>query len=149
MRSMSKKAMNYFIFFGLILLTLFQTSCEKNNGDKEGGNALLGKWQIQSDTSFAGIGLNNHAVTYTGQTDDFFNFRADGTLWIEENGKLTVLDYSSISNTSITITSFLNDSNGATSTCTVKEQMRNAISISSPILLTPGGTFGRIVHLSR
>jgi hypothetical protein len=110
---------------------------------------LSGKWNILSDSSFSGVGVSNHAVNYTGQIGDYFDFKPDGELFIEENGKLDMLSYAFTSDSTITIDSFLNDANGVSETCDITDLTINHAIISTPILETPGGTFGRKVHLTR
>jgi hypothetical protein len=49
---------------------------------------VLTKWSIVDDSAFSGVGLNNHPVNYTGQKGDYFDFRADGNLYIKEGSTL-------------------------------------------------------------
>ena len=72
------------------LISFFIVSCKKNSYPANGINAdITGKWNILSDSTFFGVGIDNHPVNYTGKTDDYFDFRTDGNLYIK---KSTILD---------------------------------------------------------
>jgi hypothetical protein len=135
--------------FGPIAVIFFLLSCKKDTSSKNNNSTLLGKWSILSDSSFLGVGISNHAVNYVGQIADYFDFKTNGKLFIEEKGNLDVLSYTLTSDSTIIIDSFLNDASGVSETCEITDlTISNAI-ISTPILATPGGTFGRKVHLTR
>ncbi len=104
--------MKYKIFLGLTAFScLFIISCKKNS-PADGINAgrinatITGKWNILSDSTFSGIGMNNRAVNYTGKTGDYFDFRTDGNLYIKESTIFDTLAYSVSSDTTISIVSF-------------------------------------------
>jgi hypothetical protein len=146
MKSVIRKSMTRLILFRTAIITLFLVSCKKNFSYRENTSTLFGKWDILTDSSFVGVGLGNHAVTYVGQAGDYFDFKPTGELFVEENGKLNALAYAFTSDSTIIIDSFLD---GATETCEISDlSVHNAI-ISTPISMTPGGVFGKKVHLTR
>ena len=66
--------------YGIILM-IFLFSCGKKDSSPDvDGSRLNGKWHLVSDSSFAGVGLGNHAVNYTGRAGDYFDFRPGGHL---------------------------------------------------------------------
>jgi hypothetical protein len=68
-------------------------------------NALLiGKWTLVNDsTSGTGIGpkFTFYTNNYIGTGDDYFDFRADGNVYIKENGSLDTMTYSMASDTTV------------------------------------------------
>ena len=96
---------------------VFFTSCEKtavsNDESSLTGATILGKWNIISDSSYAGIGINNHPVNYTGVAGDYYDFRTDGNVYIKEGPAFDTLSYSNVSDTAITIQAFGGNFNGA------------------------------------
>ena len=134
--------------YGIILM-IFLFSCGKKDSSPDvDGSRLNGKWHLVSDSSFAGVGLGNHAVNYTGRAGDYFDFRPGGHLLIKENGTSAIVNYTVTSDTMVTIDSFLGP-DGSPETCYITALAANNIIIHSPIYLTPGGTFGRKVHLTK
>src|SRR5437868_15119021 len=93
MRSSTKENMKHLVQFETIIIIFFLLSCNKDTSSKENNNGLPGKWKLLSDSSFTGVGLGNHAVNYAGRIGDYFDFKPNGQLFIEENGKSDVVNY--------------------------------------------------------
>jgi hypothetical protein len=102
--------------------------------------AIEVRWNVVHDFYYAGVGLNNHSVDYFGVPGDYYDFRANGTLYRKESTTYDTLTYKIISDTLITIGSQQFTIQGLTS---------GTVTLSQPEILTPGGVFQRIVHLSR
>jgi hypothetical protein len=144
-----KQYMKYVILFGVIAVVFSLASCKKNVSPEEDNASIIGKWNIVTDSSHVGIGANNHLVVYTGKEGDYFNFSSNGKLYIKENIMLDTLQYNLTSDTTMTIDSFLDDSNGTSQTCTITNPAPHNTVISTAISYTPGGTFGRKVTLDK
>jgi hypothetical protein len=141
--------MKHLLYFATTIIIPLLLSCKKNASSAKDNSGLFGKWNIQSDSSFEGVGLNNHPVTYVGQSGDYFDFNPGGKLFVEENGKSEELNYSITSDSVIVIHSFLSNASGAPDSCKITDMTNNNVVISAAILVTPGGIFGRKVHLTR
>ncbi len=143
--------MRYLVTFALITAGCFFASCKKetlNNIDIKPG--MTGKWNVITDSTFSGVGLNNHPVNITGQAGDYFDFRTDGNLYIKEDITLETLSYTLTSDTTIVIDSFGGITlNGVPGTCFITDLMAHTVTITAPFLATPGGVFGRKVQLNR
>jgi hypothetical protein len=136
----------YLITAAALLLSFCSCKKDLTNGP---GTTTIGKWNLVSDSTFAGVGQNNHAVDYKGQAGDYFDIRANGFMYTKEEGILDTLQYSVVSNTEIVIQSFGINANGVQATSHITNFTSNSLVIASPIALTPGGQFGRKVTLSR
>ena len=42
---------------------------DKNSSNASGQSSLVAKWNIVTDSTFAGAGITNHAVDYSGQPE--------------------------------------------------------------------------------
>jgi hypothetical protein len=127
------------------LLCLY--ACKKSN-DAINLNSIVGKWNVLSDSTYAGVGIGNHPVNYNGQPGDYFNIMANGTIYTKEGLVLDTLSYHLVADTGIVITAFGVILNGTPSVNHVKFTGHNLV-ITSPTLLTPGGIFWRKTSLSR
>jgi hypothetical protein len=121
--------------------------CKKDSASFD-PNSILGKWNIVSDSAFVGVGLNNHQEVYSGHAGDYFNFVAGGTLYTKEGAVSNTLSYTAVGDTGMVVSSFGLIANGVPATSHVTLTTHTLI-IASPVALTPGGEFGRTVHLSR
>lgn len=69
---------------------------------------ILGKWNLAKDsTSSSFIGPTVNIAEYTGTADDYYDFKADGKVYIRENGVYSTMDYKVATDTSV----FLGDIN--------------------------------------
>ena len=141
--------MKYLISFGVIAVVFFVASCKKDVHPEENNASIIGKWNIITDSSYVGVAANNHLVVYAGQEGDYFDFSSNGKLYIKENGMLDTLQFNLTSDTTMTIDSFLDDSNGTSQTCTITNPAPHNAVVSTAISYTPGGTFGRKVTLDK
>ncbi len=143
--------MKHIILFGLtVFITLFLISCKKNSCPPNKTQAtIVGKWNILNDSTFFGVGINNHPVNYTGQTGDYFDFRTDGYVYTKEGASLDTLSYSLTSDTTILIASFGIILNGVSEMSHITNLTAHGVTINAPIVITPGGEFGRKVNLNR
>jgi hypothetical protein len=110
--------------------------------------SIFNKWQIVSDSTYAGVGINNHAVNYAGQPGDYFDIRTNDTIFTNEGAVLDTLSYKQLTDSTIVITSFgigLNGTLGASHYRFSAQSMH----IASPEIATPGGIFGRRITLSK
>jgi hypothetical protein len=138
------------LFVLAAFIAFFLVSCKKNSVPANDINASIsGKWNILSDSTFFGVGLNNHPVDYAGQTGDYFDIRTDGNIYIKEGAILDTLGYRLTSNTTILIVSFGIILNGVAETTHITSLTAHSATIDAPIVITPGGEFGRKVNLSR
>jgi hypothetical protein len=110
---------------------------------------IAGKWNIVSDSTFAGVGSSNHPVDYGGQPGDYFDFTSNGIIYTKEGLTLDTLNYTVTGDNSIVITAFGLIANGVPATSQIKTLTIHSLVIKAPTVLTPGGEFGREVYLSR
>ena len=143
--------MKYVISFGLIILiSFFLISCKKNSFSSiDICSTVLKKWNILNDSTFTGVGVNNHPVNYAGQPGDYFDFRMDGYIYIKEDPILDTLSYSLTSDTAILIASFGIILNGVPEVSRITNLTEHGVTIHAPLVVTPGGVFGRKVDLTR
>ncbi len=128
-----------------VSLMLFLNACKKQPVQA----SILGKWIILSDSTYVGVGANNHPVNYTGVAGDYFDFRNDGFAYTKEGPVLDTLSYKLVSNTSMIIEDFGAILNGVPETSSINKLTTHELLIAAPRVITPGGVFGRTVHLSR
>lgn len=127
----------------IAVLLIFISSCKKSASNAP--ESIIGKWNIQKDSTYTGVGLGNHQVTYNGQTGDHFNFSSNGHIYSMENSILDTLSYS-INSDSVMIPYFVGDAVGKG---LIAYPSIHTLIISSGYFLTPGGVFGRTVYLYR
>jgi hypothetical protein len=143
--------MKQIISFGLTtFIVFFLIYCKKNSVSANDINAtILRKWDILNDSTFIGVGINNHQENYIEQTGDYFDVRTDGFIYIKEGTVLDTLNYSLTSDTTILIASFGIISNGVPEISHITNLTAHGATISAPTVITPGGEFGRKVILKR
>ncbi len=133
-----------------VLFAFFSTSCRKNSIAVENISAtIVGKWNIVNDSTFIGVGINNHPVNYAGQTGDYFDIRKDGYIYMKEGTTLDTSSYKLTSGTTILTPSFGITLNGVTEVSHITNLSAHNATITAPTKLTPGGIFGRKVNLNR
>jgi hypothetical protein len=111
--------------------------------------AMLGKWNIVSDSTYAGVGSTNHPVDYAGTSGDYFNILANGIIYTKEGAQLDTLSYHMSADTGIVISSFGLTANGVPAVSKIITYTSTSLVIASPVFLTPGGVFWRKVTLSK
>jgi hypothetical protein len=110
---------------------------------------IMGKWNLISDSEYTGVGIGNHLVGYLGQTGDYFDFRTDQNLYIKEGSGYDTLGYKIVTDSTIIIADFGLILNGVQDTSKIVNFTADSVTIVTPIFDTPGGIFGRTVHLGR
>jgi hypothetical protein len=141
-----------FIFFSatLVFVSLQFISCKKNNSIiQDSQKGIVGKWQIKTDSSFAGVGANNHEEVYDGMPGDYFDIRTDSNIYLKESLLLDTLSYHIISDSTMIISTFGIIFNGVPTTCQIINLTAHTVTIKAPVALTPGGAFGRTISLTR
>jgi hypothetical protein len=141
-----------------LIILLYLAACHKTAVSSNESAGIIGKWNLVSDSNYEGVGSSNHAVDYTGQPGDYFNFSSDGHVYTKEGFVPDVLTYTMVSNFSIIISDFGLILNGVQDTSTITGLAGNygsgsntlkTIVIESPWFPTPGGLFWRKVTLNR
>ena len=123
---------------------------DKNSSNALGQSSLVAKWNIVTDSTFAGAGITNHPVDYSGQPGDYFDIRTNGYIYTKEGAVLDTLSYTLVSDTTIIIKPFgLAVNSVPPTTSHITNLTSNSVTIASPVFATPGGEFGRKVSLSR
>jgi hypothetical protein len=148
--------------FIYILLMLVLWSCTKNTASGPNINhsipvtTIIGNWSLVFDSTYTGVGTQNHAAVYSGQPGDYFNFSADGHVYTKEGNSLDTLKYSLLSASTIVIDSFGIALNGVPETSNITYQTYSDISVTihqatidAPVEPTPAGAFGRKVVLRK
>lgn len=146
--------LSFLAILPFLTVLLYLTACSKTKGSSNGTalTSITGKWSLETDSTFVGVGTGNHEVDYTGEPGDYFDFNTNGTVYTKEGDVLDTLTYKLLSDSTISISDFgfIGD------TCTVKsftastgEGTGQFLTITSPFFFTPGGTFGRKVSLVR
>ena len=128
-----------------LLLCLY--ACTKN-GDTINLASITGKWNILTDSTYAGAGSSNHPVNYSGRAGDYFNIIANGVIYTKEGVVLDTLNYTMVGDTAMVITAFGIIANGVPSVSHITFTGHN-LTITSPKALTPGGVFWRKTSLVR
>ncbi|MBZ5857308.1 hypothetical protein [Flavihumibacter profundi] len=137
-------------FGATTFIVFFLICCQKNSlPANDIKSAIPGKWNIVNDSTFIGVGINNHQVSYSGQAGDYFDFRSDGFLYTKEGAVLDTLSYSLASDNTILIASFGIILNGQPGMSYISNLTAHSLTITAPIVITPGGAFGRKVNLNR
>jgi|SRR5471030_1798751 len=92
------------------LIVLFVFSCIascKKSGDT-GPVTLVAKWNLVNDSTASGgaLPVPLAKTNYVGVPGDYFDFRADGKLYIEEGARYDTLAYNTTSGDSVVINNF-------------------------------------------
>jgi hypothetical protein len=122
---------------------------DKNSLSGLGQASLVAKWNIVTDSTYAGAGISNHPVDYSGQPGDYFDIRTNGYIYTKEGAVLDTLSYTLVSDTTIKIQPFGFGINSVPTTSHITNFTSNSVTIASPSFATPGGIFWRKVTLSR
>jgi hypothetical protein len=143
------KTKQIFLIAAGLLLCLY--ACKKPGCDPAmmGPVTIIRNWNIVSDSTFVGVGSNNHPVAYIGQPGDYFDFTTNGTIYTKEGAVLDTLSYKLLSDTSIVIGAFGITLNGVAETSRITNLTVHSLVIKAPIVATYGGTFGRKISLNR
>lgn len=99
--------------FILVMVCVALTRCKNEHvnpaaATPAAARLLLGKWSLVKDsTSSSFIGPAVNITEYTGTADDYYDFKADGKVYIKENGVYSTMAYTMATDTS----AFLGDVN--------------------------------------
>lgn len=143
-----------------LAVLLYLTACHKTtvSSTENESSGITGKWTVVTDSTFEGVGVNNHPVDYIGAVGDYFDFDStNGDVYTKEGAVLDTLTYKKVSNSSIIISDFGLFGNGVQDTSTLRTltavsglgDMVHTMVIESPWFPTPGGLFWRKVTLRR
>jgi hypothetical protein len=144
-----KKIMRAVISFFVVIMFGF-TSCKKDSSlSQKENHGILGKWNVITDSSFAGVGADNRPLYYTGREGDYFDFSSNGRLYVKENNIVNTYNYTSTSPATLIIDLFGISINGVPDSTVITYETPHTIIVYTPFIMTPGGTFGRKVHLWR
>lgn len=134
-------------FLATALLVLAGSMGCKSTGVVE-PNSLVTKWTLVRDSTSVSIGsANSITEKYTGVAGDYFDFRTDGKCYTREGNVYDTLAYQLIGSNRINIEKFGFSSAG--SPCTIDPFTAHKATITSPDLLSPGGTAYRSVSLTK
>jgi len=137
--------MKYSFSACLICFIITLVSCSKNDGT-DTSTFISGRWNIVADSTYDGVGIGNHLTVYKGDSGDYCNFNTNGFVDIKEGINLNTSHYKVISGSSV----FIDDFYGSPSdTAHIEKLNDNDIIVTTYIFPTPGGSFGRTLHLSR
>ncbi len=149
-------------FLALLLNLAACKKSAKSAISTENEQPEAGKWNLVTDSTFEGVGYNNHPVDYSGMPGDYFSFTTDGHVYTRERGVLDTLIYKVVSDSTIIISDFGLIINGVPDTSSITGLVADSLTtnngmvttaqtivIKSPFFPTPGGEFGRKVTLSR
>ncbi len=139
---------------------IFYAACGKNSSAAVKNNisyastnpndsTISGSWDIVTDTSFGGVGINNSEYDYTGQPGDYYDFRTDSTIYSSEHGILDSFSYKRLSDTSIAISPFGQNLSAFVQPTNIHALTAHSVTIITPALFTPAGKQGRLLHLAR
>jgi hypothetical protein len=87
----------------LLFLAISINSCNKTTGQT---NPLTAKWNIIND-SLSDVNLTG--TNYIGKASDYFDFTANGTLYIKEDSLLNTATYSMVANDQVDIVYILSN----------------------------------------
>ena len=145
-----KKSIHYAVC--LAAITLIAISCSKTGNTAINFHrdaSIMGKWRLVSDSSWQGIGPYVDLSVNAGTTDDYWDFRLDGRVYVQEGSKKDTLTYHVNSGNSITIQHFGWILNGQQSSSTIRVLTAHQAIIESNSLQAPGGVNFRKLLLSR
>jgi hypothetical protein len=135
----------YLLIFTICIVTAL-AACKK---DTQEPATLPGAWNIVTDSTFTGVGADNHPVGYSGRAGDYFFIGTDNKIYLSENMLPDTLKYTVITNNKLIIQSFGITLNGTPQTSTVTNLTAHTAVIATGTVATPGGQFGRKITLSR
>ncbi|MBS1530701.1 MAG: hypothetical protein JSU01_10360 [Bacteroidetes bacterium] len=88
-----------FVLFAAVVLA---SSCKKQNVQPETTRpSFLGKWDIVKDSTWAQLIGPPTISVYSGTVNDYYDFRADGKCYKQENGVRDTIPYKIASDTSV------------------------------------------------
>jgi hypothetical protein len=142
-----------------------------NNTPKDGANPvsnpvtpvamdtakITGNWVLVNDSTFStGSGASDHSTigNYIGQGGDYFNFTADGKLYIKEGGAIDTATYTITAGKNIEVNySYYAGMPVATPGSMIADFIplslgEHAVTLNSTVI-TANGSSSRVIHLKR
>src|ERR1700712_2773566 len=114
--------MKKILLVACICLIMLLYPCKKTDNNLITGTPpanVLGRWNVLVDSTSAGAGQEDYFKSYNGQPGDYYNFSANGVLYIKEETVADTLNYQLISDTQIGIKGFSTISESSFQTCSV------------------------------
>jgi len=136
----------------VITLAILAIGCSKTKsktGLEAFGISIEGKWSLVVDSTWSGIGPISTLSVHKGTPLDYWDFRTDGRVYVQEGVKRDTLGYEMNSQTAITIGQFGWILNGQQSISTIRVLTAHKAVIKSNTLATPGGVYIRTLYLER
>ena len=133
------------IFF-VLMTCLTAVTCKKDST-----TTIVTDWNLVNDSINSSIGIAWQHSNYKGMNSDFFNFSANGKLYFKEGTTYDSCNYNVLDGNKIILESFSLKENGAfvPSTISVLTATTATIIISTDGMQNPGGSYERIINLSR
>jgi hypothetical protein len=141
--------MKHFIIILLTGLSVSVITCKENSVQPAIAATLIAKWGILNDSTYSCVGPFCNTQNYKGVAEDYFDFRADGFVYIKEGSSLDTLSYKIYSDTTITITSFGWVFNGKSTMSYIRKLTAQTVTIYAPNVINPGGFYDRTLNLRR
>jgi len=133
------------IFFILALLCTGFIACKKTDSPAAGGTTqqkILGKWKFQNVVVNDFYSGSSHVSNYPGDPGDYFDFRADGKVYLLAWGSYDTSTYKIINETQLTI-----DAAGDTSDIKVINSV--ALQLYQKDVFAPGDYSESTIYLSK
>ena len=143
------KKVNVVMILGIVAV---MAGCSKS---KEKGNAdflfisVVGKWDLVADSTLAGVGVYASYTIRIGTTDDYWDFRDDGKVYIKEGTRKDTAGYTRYGADEIAIDRFGWIFNSQQTHSTIRELTAHSLVIHSADVIAPGGVNVRTVYLKR
>lgn len=126
-------------------LIAFTFGCSKSGGK----TTILGKWRLVSDSSWQGVGPRVNLTVNTGTANDYWDFRTDGHVYVQEGAEKDTLAYKVKFFNSITIQNFGWVFYGEQTPGKILELTPHVAVIESNTTMTYGGVNFRKLCLNR
>ena len=96
---------SYYLLIALFVVSCL-ASCKKNlDADPTTSTTLTGKWDLVNDSSAYGESYITK-TNYVGVPGDYFDFRANGNVYIKEGANYDTLAYNMVGGDSVVINTF-------------------------------------------
>lgn len=110
---------------------------------------VVGKWDLVTDSTLAGVGAYATYTIRTGTTGDYWDFRDDGKVYIKEGTLMDTAGYTRYGSNEIAIDRFGWIFNSQQTRSTIRELTAHSLVIHSADVMAPGGVNVRTVYLKR
>jgi hypothetical protein len=92
--------MKKLLFLAIASMALF-SACKKKDVEKTTAEKITGSWKFINVTYNFFYGATSHLTSYDGITGDYFDFRADGKVYLQVRGNKDTAAYSILSDNKI------------------------------------------------